>query len=57
MEHRNGDNNKELIYEHFLMTRLQEKLFQHYEALNYINQIIKYNKIQHPYFYHLKGNF
>lgn len=38
------------------MVRGLEKNQQYYDALTYITEIIKSNKIQHFYFHHLRGN-
>ena len=39
------------------MVRLLEIESQLYDGLNYISATIQKNKVRHPYFYHLKGNF
>jgi tetratricopeptide (TPR) repeat protein len=38
------------------MLRILEKQYKYYEALEYVEKVIKGNKILHPYIYHLKGN-
>ena len=39
------------------MARIFEKIYQYYDGMNYMTQVISTNKKIHPYFYHLKGNF